>query len=312
MRRCGSCARRGTSAALVDRCDRVRRRVRRGRRRSTTSTPRSSDALVEAAARARRGAVRRARLARGGRAHRRAACARQAERVDGRADVVPALSFLDLAWARLGVDPVAERRARRRRPPVRDRGRGRARAAAGGPVRQPRRAVGHEALRSISTAPPVVGAAAARPARRARSSRSRGPTSTAPSSPTTSRRCSSMLVAPPVASRGGAVRRARARAAAAVPVGPRADPPVAHPPPARGDLRGARGDRSGSTPRPARATTHLEEELGDLLFQICFHATLAGENGAFTLADVARTVHDKLVVRHPHVFGDADADRPTR
>jgi tetrapyrrole methylase family protein/MazG family protein len=52
----------------------------------------------------------------------------------------------------------------------------------------------------------------------------------------------------------------------------------------------------------------LEEELGDLLFQICFHATLAGENGAFTLADVARTVHDKLVVRHPHVFGDAHAD----
>ena len=52
----------------------------------------------------------------------------------------------------------------------------------------------------------------------------------------------------------------------------------------------------------------LEEELGDLLFQICFHATLAGENGAFTLADVARTVHDKLVVRHPHVFGDAEAD----
>jgi tetrapyrrole methylase family protein/MazG family protein len=51
----------------------------------------------------------------------------------------------------------------------------------------------------------------------------------------------------------------------------------------------------------------LEEELGDLLFQICFHATL-GENGAFTLADVARTVHDKLVIRHPHVFGDAQAD----
>jgi tetrapyrrole methylase family protein/MazG family protein len=52
----------------------------------------------------------------------------------------------------------------------------------------------------------------------------------------------------------------------------------------------------------------LEEELGDLLFQICFHATLAGENGAFTLADIARTVHDKLVVRHPHVFGDVHAE----
>jgi tetrapyrrole methylase family protein/MazG family protein len=53
---------------------------------------------------------------------------------------------------------------------------------------------------------------------------------------------------------------------------------------------------------------HLEEELGDLLFQICFHATLAAENGAFTLADVARGIHDKLVHRHPHVFGDVDAE----
>ena len=48
---------------------------------------------------------------------------------------------------------------------------------------------------------------------------------------------------------------------------------------------------------------HLEEELGDVLFQVVFHATLAAEEGQFTLADVARTVHDKLVVRHPHVFG---------
>ena len=53
---------------------------------------------------------------------------------------------------------------------------------------------------------------------------------------------------------------------------------------------------------------HLEEELGDLLFQICFHATLAGEQGAFTLADVARGVHDKLVARHPHVFGGEHRD----
>jgi tetrapyrrole methylase family protein/MazG family protein len=53
---------------------------------------------------------------------------------------------------------------------------------------------------------------------------------------------------------------------------------------------------------------HLEEELGDLLFQVCFHSTLAGEHGAFTLADVARGIHDKLVGRHPHVFADVDAD----
>ncbi|MGH9281114.1 MAG: MazG family protein [Acidimicrobiales bacterium] len=53
---------------------------------------------------------------------------------------------------------------------------------------------------------------------------------------------------------------------------------------------------------------HLEEELGDLLFQVVFHATLAAEEGQFTLADVARRVHDKLVGRHPHVFGDVQAD----
>ncbi|HEX6237649.1 MAG TPA: MazG family protein, partial [Acidimicrobiales bacterium] len=48
----------------------------------------------------------------------------------------------------------------------------------------------------------------------------------------------------------------------------------------------------------------LEEELGDLLFQIVFHATLATEEGRFTLGDVARGISDKLVGRHPHVFGD--------
>jgi tetrapyrrole methylase family protein/MazG family protein len=51
---------------------------------------------------------------------------------------------------------------------------------------------------------------------------------------------------------------------------------------------------------------HLEEELGDLLFQVVFHATIASEQGEFTLADVARGIHDKLVRRHPHVFGDVD------
>ena len=56
------------------------------------------------------------------------------------------------------------------------------------------------------------------------------------------------------------------------------------------------------------ASAHLEEELGDLLFQIVFHARLADEAGRFDLADVARGVHDKLVHRHPHVFGDVDAD----
>jgi tetrapyrrole methylase family protein/MazG family protein len=58
----------------------------------------------------------------------------------------------------------------------------------------------------------------------------------------------------------------------------------------------------------AEAFAHLEEELGDLLFQVVFHATLAAEEGQFTLADVARGIHDKLVGRHPHVFGDVRAD----
>jgi tetrapyrrole methylase family protein/MazG family protein len=53
---------------------------------------------------------------------------------------------------------------------------------------------------------------------------------------------------------------------------------------------------------------HMEEELGDVLFQVVFHATLAAEEGEFTLADVARGVHDKLVNRHPHVFKDVQAD----
>ena len=51
-----------------------------------------------------------------------------------------------------------------------------------------------------------------------------------------------------------------------------------------------------------RLDGHLMEELGDLLYQVWFQARLASERGAFTMADVARCVHDKLVARHPHVF----------
>jgi tetrapyrrole methylase family protein / MazG family protein len=53
---------------------------------------------------------------------------------------------------------------------------------------------------------------------------------------------------------------------------------------------------------------HLEEELGDLLFQVFFHSVIAAEQGEFTLADVARGIHDKLVRRHPHVFAGLDVD----
>jgi tetrapyrrole methylase family protein/MazG family protein len=48
----------------------------------------------------------------------------------------------------------------------------------------------------------------------------------------------------------------------------------------------------------------LIEELGDLLYQVEFHATIAEQEGRFTIADVATGIHDKLVRRHPHVFGD--------
>jgi tetrapyrrole methylase family protein/MazG family protein len=58
----------------------------------------------------------------------------------------------------------------------------------------------------------------------------------------------------------------------------------------------------------------LIEELGDLLYQIEFHATIAEQEGRFTIADVTTGIHDKLVRRHPHVFeptarDDIDADQ---
>src|SRR5581483_6958158 len=95
-----------------------------------------------------------------------------------------------------------------------------------------------------------------------------------------------------------------------LPLGRRADPPQPGPPPDRGGLRGHRGHRGaagvGAGPEavPDGAYEHLEEELGDLVFQVVFHATLAREAGAFTITDVLGGIHDKLVRRHPHVFAD--------
>ena len=51
----------------------------------------------------------------------------------------------------------------------------------------------------------------------------------------------------------------------------------------------------------------LREELGDLLFQITFFARVAKERGEFTIDDVIEQVHEKMVRRHPHVFGDVEA-----
>ncbi|WP_425478611.1 nucleoside triphosphate pyrophosphohydrolase [Luteimonas marina] len=58
----------------------------------------------------------------------------------------------------------------------------------------------------------------------------------------------------------------------------------------------------------------LKDELGDLLLQVVFHARMAQEQGAFAFADVVAAICDKMVRRHPHVFGDAsfaDADAQT-
>jgi MazG family protein len=49
----------------------------------------------------------------------------------------------------------------------------------------------------------------------------------------------------------------------------------------------------------------LKDELGDLLLQVVFHARMAEEAGEFAFADVAEAISDKMVRRHPHVFGDA-------
>ncbi|WP_421621296.1 nucleoside triphosphate pyrophosphohydrolase [Alkalilimnicola ehrlichii] len=54
----------------------------------------------------------------------------------------------------------------------------------------------------------------------------------------------------------------------------------------------------------------LQDELGDLLLQVVFHARMAEEEGFFTFEDVARSISDKLVRRHPHVFGEDRADDP--
>jgi nucleoside triphosphate diphosphatase len=60
---------------------------------------------------------------------------------------------------------------------------------------------------------------------------------------------------------------------------------------------------------------NLREELGDLLLQVVFHAQMAQEAGHFAFEDVARGINEKMIRRHPHVFGDAvvrDAETQTR
>lgn len=53
---------------------------------------------------------------------------------------------------------------------------------------------------------------------------------------------------------------------------------------------------------------HLKEELGDLLLQVVFHSELAEEDGVFDMDEVARGISEKLIRRHPHVFGESAAE----
>lgn len=55
---------------------------------------------------------------------------------------------------------------------------------------------------------------------------------------------------------------------------------------------------------------HLREELGDLLLQVLFHAQIESEVGAFDICAVLRAINDKLIRRHPHIYGNVDADNP--
>ncbi len=57
-------------------------------------------------------------------------------------------------------------------------------------------------------------------------------------------------------------------------------------------------------------TEHLKEELGDVLLQVVFHSVLETEKGNFNLDDVANDVCQKMILRHPHVFGNVTADTP--
>ena len=56
--------------------------------------------------------------------------------------------------------------------------------------------------------------------------------------------------------------------------------------------------------------TNLKEELGDLLLQVIFHSVIAEEEGLFTLEDVAKTISEKMIRRHPHVFSGVEFKTP--
>jgi tetrapyrrole methylase family protein / MazG family protein len=69
-------------------------------------------------------------------------------------------------------------------------------------------------------------------------------------------------------------------------------------------------DQIGTTDdlKKEKVRNAFQEELGDLLMQVLLHSEMTAEQGAFNIYDVAAALDDKLVRRHPHVFGDAKAD----
>ena len=65
-------------------------------------------------------------------------------------------------------------------------------------------------------------------------------------------------------------------------------------------------------PSNAGSWDELRGELGDLLLQVVFHAQIADDEGLFRFDDVANAIADKMVARHPHVFGDESARQVCR
>jgi MazG family protein len=72
--------------------------------------------------------------------------------------------------------------------------------------------------------------------------------------------------------------------------------------------RATRGDGAARGDAAARADAAIRGELGDLLFQVYFMASVAEEEGLYDLGDVAAGIHTKLVRRHPHIFGEGQAE----
>ena len=58
----------------------------------------------------------------------------------------------------------------------------------------------------------------------------------------------------------------------------------------------------------ANDKVHMCEELGDVLLQVVFHAQVASEQGDFSIDEVVESICEKMIRRHPHVFGDATAE----